>query len=132
MTADSSPWPLLTGLLGSLAGIAALGGWLLNRRRMPAEVRLITVQTEVAEATRSKTEAERDSIAFNVISKALADAERTLERLWRERDEAQAEGRRKDERIAQLEAQVKALQLELIAGETKAAEGRGRILPPGE
>lgn len=83
---DSSLWPLLTGLLGSLAGFAALLGVWLNRRRVPAEVRLITIQGDVAEATRGKTEAERDSIAFNVVSKALSDAERTIDRLRAERD----------------------------------------------
>lgn len=86
-----SLWPHLTGLLGSLAGLAALLGYLLNRRRVPAEVRLITAQGDVAEATRGKTEAERDSIAFNVVSKALQDAERTIDRLRVERDKAEAE-----------------------------------------
>lgn len=88
---DSSIWPYLTGLLGSLAGFAALLGLLMNRKRIPADVRLITVQTEVAEATRGKTEAERDSIAFNVVSKALSDAERTIDRLRQERDTARDE-----------------------------------------
>lgn len=83
---QNSIWPLLTGLLGSLAGLAAFLGYLLNRRSVPASVRLITLQGDVAEATRGKTEAESNSLAFGVVSKALTDAERTIDRLKAERD----------------------------------------------
>lgn len=90
MQDSPSLWPLLTGLLGSLASVAALWGVWLAWRRAPVDHRLITVQTEVAEATRGKTEAESSSLAFGVVSKALADAERTIDRLREQRDAAEA------------------------------------------
>jgi hypothetical protein len=86
MTGEHSLWPSLGSLAGVLGGLSILWGALLNWRRQPVEHRLITVQAEVAQATRDKTEAESQSIAFNVVSKALQDADRTIEKLKADRD----------------------------------------------
>jgi multidrug efflux pump subunit AcrA (membrane-fusion protein) len=99
MNDSPSLWPsLLTGF-GALGGLSALLGLWLNRRRAPAEVRLITVQAAVAEATREKTSREAESLAVGSLEKALTVAERTIDRMRSERDKA--------------EAQVRILELEL-------------------
>jgi len=134
MQSSASLWPFLTGLLGSLAGLAAFLGYLLNRRSVPASVRLITLQADVAEATAKKTEAESSSIAFNVVSKALQDADRTIDRLKGQRDAA-------DVRVGELLIERQELKDELervreqlrVAEEElglKARSTRGLLLPP--
>jgi septal ring factor EnvC (AmiA/AmiB activator) len=133
MQDSPSIWPLLTGLLGSLAGLAAFLGYLLNRRSVPASVRLITLQGDVAKATAKKTEAERDSIAFNVVSKALQDADRTIEKLKGQRDAADVrvgelliERQELKEELGRLREQLKLAEEELgLKARSTRAEGKG-------
>jgi hypothetical protein len=72
----------------TLIAVAALLGWWNSKRQQPASVRLITLQGDVAEAEKGKVEAERESLAVASLSKSLADADRTLDRLRVERDDA--------------------------------------------
>jgi hypothetical protein len=104
-----SLWALLAALVGS-HGLAALVAIWANRRKVPAETRLITVQTEVAEATREKTNREAESLAVGSLEKALTVAERRIERLEGERDKAQAQVR------------ILELELEQARAERKLAE----------
>ena len=86
MSDTPSLWPqILTGL-GALTGVSALIGVWLNRKRVPAEVRLITAQAEVAQAT-------RESLAADVATKTLQSAEARIRELVEERKELREEVR---------------------------------------
>jgi hypothetical protein len=87
---------LIVALPGYLIGVAAIVQQLLARQKAGSELTLLNLQAAVSEvalkkadAEIGKTNAERDSLAFNIVSKALQDAERTLERLRSERDAAE-------------------------------------------
>ncbi len=89
MTESPSLTPLLIAATPpTLIAAAALLGWWNSKKQQPASNRLITLQGDVAEAERGKLEAEKESLAVASLSKSLADADRTLDRLRHERDEA--------------------------------------------
>lgn len=92
MADATSQWPShLPALATLLVAVAGLLGWWLNRKRQPAEIRVLDLQADLHEAAKGKTRAEtekilaeKDSLAVQTMEKALVRADLRIEQLERD------------------------------------------------
>jgi hypothetical protein len=90
MSNETSPGTLLT-VLAAIPGVGILVGIYLNWRKSPAEVRLITAQADAQEAARDRTRVESESLAAEIVYKALVAAEARINELVKDKQELRAE-----------------------------------------
>jgi glutamate-1-semialdehyde aminotransferase len=115
---------LIPALPGLLVGLAALLGWWWSRRKAPAEVRLITTQTEAAEADIVHKSVEAAVRTGEFTLKAMERAEAEIEHLTQRKAALETALEREMEELRQRVKEVDEAQADifLILGERRKAE----------
>ena len=114
--------------LGGASGLAALLGWWMNRRRVPAEVRLLDIQAH-------KTEADARQIADEYLLKTLEDSRETIDRLRAERNELKVQIERllkEQEERHEMANKLYILQMKwaFMEGGMSFEEANGKVIAP--
>lgn len=89
----------LAGILGAVFGVGGLAGWLLNRRRVPADISLVSAQAEVQVATAEKTRADAQHTVVDSLLAVSAGLKLDLDRIRAERDEARSQVKLLEEQL---------------------------------
>jgi DNA-directed RNA polymerase beta subunit len=128
---------ILTALIGLAA--AALGtvlGFLIQARRLPAEIKLTEAQAEKARAEKALTEAQAEKAQHEAASQVIQDLTAEVNRLKAEiaevKDKQLKDGKLFEERLTKAEARATGAESRLADSESRASEFRRAVIALGE